>query len=308
MSDDSSHNMSVAVLGPGAVGGFLAVVLSTHGNEVNCIAGESAVARIAKEGLRLESEALGNVTAHPHAEALLTTEPDIVIVTAKALMLAAALERVPPELTQKSIIIPFLNGFEHIQMLRDRYGGRVAAGSISIEVMRPEPGVIRHLSPHVRVSIASDMDIPREELERVKELFSQSGIPCEILNREAEVIWDKLVRLNAITCAIAASGEELGYVRSDPVWRGVIEGCVKEGAEVANLEGADSNVQKVMAEIDALPGTLRTSLARDIEAGNSGELDAIAGAIVRKAAEHGLKTPTISHMIKEISSRNSATS
>lgn len=304
MNDDSSHKISVAVLGPGAVGGFLAVVLSKHGNEVNCIATELTAARIVKEGLCLESKALGNFTAHPHAESSLTTEPDILIVTAKAPALAAALERVPPELVQKSIIIPFLNGFEHIQMLRDRYGSRVAVGSISIEVMRPESGVIRHLSPHARVSVASDMDISSEKLERVKEVFSQSGIPCEIREREADVIWGKLVRLNAITCVIAASGEALGYVRSDPVWRGVIEGCVKEGAQVARAEGADSDPQKVMREIDALPNTLRTSLARDIEAGNRGELDAIAGAIVRKAAEHGLKTPTISHMIKEILARS----
>jgi hypothetical protein len=153
------------------------------------------------------------------------------------------------------------------------------------------------MSPHAVVTIAS-RDIAREKLEEVQKLFLHAGISCRVDDDEAHVIWDKLIRLNAITCAIAASGKSLGFARSDPEWRAVIEGCVREALEVARVDGVTGNFTAVMAHIDSLPASLRTSLARDIDAGNRGELDAIAGAIARKAARNRIATPIISRMIE----------
>ena len=290
---------SIAILGPGAIGGFLAAMLWKSGYQVNCIATETGVERIIADGLHFISSVFGEYTARPHAEALLTSKPDILLVAAKAPMLADALARVPSEYVEQSIIIPFLNGFEHVDLLRNRYGNRVAVGSISVEVIRSASGVIHHVSPHAAISIASH-DTDHKKLEEVKEIFLQSGIFCNVDDDEAHVIWNKLIRLNAITCAITASGKSLGFVRSDPGWRATMEGCVREALHIARLEGVEGNVETVMAQIDALPASLRTSLARDIEAGNIGELDAIAGAIVRKAARFNITTPTIACMIEKI--------
>jgi 2-dehydropantoate 2-reductase len=276
-------------------------MLWKSGHPVNCVATEAGAEHIAANGLHFISSVFGEYIARPHAEALLTSKPDILLVAVKAPMLADALARVPPECLEHSIIIPFLNGFEHIELLRNRYGNRVAVGSISIEAMRSEAGVIHHMSPHAVVTIAS-RDIAREKLEEVQKLFLHAGISCNVDTNEAHVIWDKLIRLNAITCAIAASGKSLGFARSDPEWRAVIEGCVREALEVARVDGVTGNFTAVMAHIDSLPASLRTSLARDIDAGNRGELDAIAGAIARKAARNRIATPIISRMIEKISS------
>lgn len=301
MTDDSPAQ-SIAILGPGAIGGFLASVFWKQGHHVNCIATQAGVEHITANGLHLISSMFGEYTARPHAQTLLTSKPDILFVAVKAPMLSDALARIPPECIKQSIVIPFLNGFEHVDMLRNRYGKRVAVGSISIEVMRQESGAIHHVSPHSAVRIAS-RDIAGKKLEEIKQLFLHAGISCEVVEKEADVIWDKLVRLNAITCAIAASGKNLGFVRSDPGWRMILQACVGEAAEVARAEGVESNPATVMAHIDSLPASLRTSLARDIEAGNRGELDAIAGAIVRKAACSHIATPVIIRMIERISSQ-----
>lgn len=293
---------SIAILGPGAIGGFLASVFWKQGHDVNCIATKEGVERIAKNGLHFTSGIFGEFIARPHAETLLTSQPDILLVAVKAPALADAMARVPSECVGRSIIIPFLNGFEHIDMLRHQYGNRVAPGSISIEVTRLPSGAIHHVSPHAVVRIAS-RDIDRKKLEKIKQTFVAAGISCEVAEKEADVIWEKLVRLNAITCAIAASNKPLGFVRSNKKWRVILEACVKEAAKVARKVGADSNSETVMRQIDALPASLRTSLARDIEAGNIGELDAIAGAIVRKADHYGMTAPTIELMIKKISSQ-----
>ena len=58
------------------------------------------------------------------------------IVATKAIGLDGALDRIQaqPELT-----VPLLNGLEHMQVLRDRFGESVAAGTIRIESDRPSP-------------------------------------------------------------------------------------------------------------------------------------------------------------------------
>ncbi len=296
-------NPSVAVLGPGAVGGFLAAVFWRGGFPVTCIAKESAVDKINRHGIQVESVVFGNFTARPKAVTRLDHEPDILFVTTKATTLQEALERVDPHLIKNTVIIPLLNGLEHVQILRARYGKRVAAGNISIEVIRREDNSIAHTTPFARVKLASDGDVPKSRLAEIARLLSSADIKTEVLESEAAVIWDKLARLNAIACTTAASGRPLGFIRSDPRWREKLEGCVREGAAVATADGAKTDPKTVMSQIDALPATLTTSMQRDIDAGNPSELDAIAGAVVRAGARHGIACPVIEGLIETIKSR-----
>lgn len=294
---------SVVVLGPGAVGGFLAAVLWRSGVPVTCIARETAVETIVKNGIQVESVVFGNFTAHPKAIAQLDHEPDILFVTTKATTLQKALERVNPSILKSTIIVPLLNGLEHVQTLRARYGKRVVAGTVSIEVKRQGANQITHTTPFARVKIASDGDVSKDRLDNIAKLLYDAGIEAKVLESEAVVLWEKLVRLNAIACTTAASNRQLGFIRSNPQWCEQLEGCVKEGAAVATAEGAKTNPQIAMTQIDALPATLTTSLQRDINAGKPSELDAIPGAVVRAGVRHGIDCSVIKSLIEMIKSR-----
>jgi len=302
----SLSNPSVAVLGPGAVGGFLSAVLWRAGVSVTCIGKEAAVEMITQHGIQVESVIFGNFVARPKAVARLNHTPDILFVTTKATTLQEALQRVAPRFVEKTIIIPLLNGIEHMQVLRARYGGRVVAAHISIEVMRRSPNQIVHTTPFARIKLASDGDVSMNRLTEIAQLFSRVGIETEVLESEAAVLWEKLVRLNAIACTTSASERPLGFIRTDPWWRKQLEGCVREGAAVATAEGVKTDPKVVMAQIDALPATLTTSMQRDIMAGKPSELDAIAGAVVRAGARHGIDCPVIKNLIDMINSRIAA--
>lgn len=296
-------NLSAAILGPGAVGGFLAAMLSRKGVPVTCIGREAVVETITQHGLRVESIVLGNFVARPKAVARLDREPDVLFVTTKATTLQEALERVDPLLVKNTVIIPLLNGLEHMQVLRARYNKRVVAGNISIEVTRRGLNRIAHTTPFARIKLASDGDVPTSRLAEIAQLLSSAGIETEVLESEAAVLWEKLVRLNALACTTSASDRSLGFIRSDPWWRKQLEGCVREGAAVATAEGAKTDSEVVMAQIDALPATLTTSMQRDIAAGKPSELDAIAGAVVRAGARYGIDCPVIKSLIEMIKSR-----
>jgi len=175
---------------------------------------------------------------------------------------------------------------------------------ISGEFMRPDPCHVVHSSPHVRIELASDSDIARSKLQMIAELLSGMDIDTQVLEREGDVIWRKLVRLNAIAATTAASQSPVGLVRTDPWWRKKLESCICEGVAVAEAEGVEISPEIVMNQIDALPAELSTSLQRDIAKGLPSELDAILDGILRLAEKHGIPCPTIHAMLEMIQSQS----
>lgn len=301
--DDSRP--AVGVLGPGAIGGYVAALLEGAGCEVVCVGSQRSVAAIAQGGLHVWSARHGELTTRPAATTALDRPVDLLFVAVKAPALHAALDRVAPDLVASALVVPLLNGFEHLALLRERLGAATAAATIgAIEAIAPAPGEVRHLSTGpAQVELAADDPATRERLPAVAALLEEAGIGATIRATEAEAIWGKLVRLGAVACTTAASGLPVGAVRSDPEWRAQLEACVAEAAAVAAAQGAPVDAAAVMEQIDRLPETLTSSTARDVAAGRESELDAIAGSIVRAGARHGLDCPTIARLIAAVGRR-----
>lgn len=293
---------AIAILGPGAIGGFLAILLSRAGNEVVCIGRENEVDLIAKEGIELESKLFGNIKARPRALTRLDCEPDILFITVKAPYFRESLERIPKEFVQNTIIIPMLNGLGHAEVLREYFRSRVAVGMIgAIEISSDSPGRISHMSPQIpHIELASDQDISQDRLEGVVKMLQGAGLSAKALNSEAEVIWRKLVRLNAIAATTAVAQKPVGFIRTDPEWQKTLKSCVEEGSAVAKAEGVVIDPQEVMRQIDNLPVDLTTSLQRDIAAGRPSEIDAILGGVLERAKRHRISCPAIKKIYESL--------
>jgi 2-dehydropantoate 2-reductase len=295
---------SVAILGPGAVGGFLAGLFWRKLIQVTCVAREETADAILRSGIEIDSQTFGTFIAWPQAAARLNHPVDLLLITTKAPMLSKSIERINPRMVAQGLVVPLLNGIEHMQVLRSRFGGRVVAGSIgSVEVIRDAPNRVFHLSQSARVELAADLETYSQRLPALVRLLRGAGVDAAILESEAAVLWGKLVRLNALSCTTSACDESVGFVRSDPSWRAQLEGCVREGAAVATAEGVCISPEVVMAQIDGLPADLRTSMQHDIAAGRATELDAIAGAVVRAGNRHGLPCPAIQSLMTKIEER-----
>jgi 2-dehydropantoate 2-reductase len=292
---------ALSVLGPGGVGGFLAAALARAGGNVVVVAREPTAELIARDGIAVESLRLGEFVAHPRTESFLEMPVDVLIVATKAGALPGALDRIRavPKLT-----VPLLNGLEHMSLLRERFGaGRVAAGAIRIEASRTAPGRVAHTSPFLRVDLAADDGALHPALQRLAEQLVTAQIPAGVAASEAQVLWSKLVRLNALACTTSASDQPIGFIRSDPEWREALVRCIAEAAAVAAAEGAQLDPAETLAELDDAHPELRSSMQRDIEAGREPELDAIAGAVLRAGRRHGLECPTISRLATDVARR-----
>jgi 2-dehydropantoate 2-reductase len=291
---------TIAILGPGGVGGFLAAALARAGSPVTVVAREPTAELIANEGLHVSSVLLGDFEAHPESVAVLDRRVDALIVATKAGGLATALERITVD---PGLVLPLLNGFEHMDLLRARFGDRVLAGTIRIEADRPEPGRLVHTSQFLRVDIA-DADPSRHAASTaLAQALADAGVPAEVHDSEAQILWSKLVRLNAIACTTSAYDKPMGEIRTDAALRAQLEAVVRETVAVAVAEGASIDAERVMAELDATHATLGSSMQRDIAAGRPPELDAIPGAVLRAADRHGSECPTIELLVGQIAAR-----
>lgn len=293
--------MKLAVLGPGGVGGFLAAALARDGHQVVVVAREETAEKIASKGIEVRSLRLGSFSAHPNATPALSATVDVLIVATKATGLQDALARiaVPPHL-----VIPLLNGLEHLAVLRDRFDeGCVAAGAIRIESTRVRTGLVEQTSPFLRIDLATEQPALLPALQRAADVLRQAGVPVRVLDSEAQVMWEKLVRLSALSCSTSAFDLPLGEIRDDPELRVILERCVREAAAVARAEGAAIEPEDTLGELAEAHFELRSSMQRDIAAGRPPELDAIAGAVLRAGARHGLGCPTIAELAARVAQR-----
>jgi 2-dehydropantoate 2-reductase len=294
--------VKVAVLGPGGVGGLLAAVLDQAGHEVIVVARESTAAEIDAHGVRLRSVTFGDLTAHPRICAHLEEPVDALLVATKAAGLEPALERIAVE---PELVLPLLNGLDHMHVLRARFAPeKVLAGSIRVEADRPEPGVVVHTSPFLLVSMASARAEVQMPMRALGEALSGAGVPIRIEDSEAQVLWSKLVRLNALACTTSAYDKLLGEIRSTPELRADLVGAIEEACAVARAEGAmDTDAARALGELERAHDTLGSSMQRDIAAGREPELDAIPGSVLRAARRHGLECPTIERLVGTIAQR-----
>jgi 2-dehydropantoate 2-reductase len=298
---DRSIHMRVAILGPGGVGGLLAAALQRSGTDVLVVARESTAAVIAERGVQVQSVTLGDFIAHPQAVALLEEPVDALIVATKAAGLEPALARIAVE---PPVVLPLLNGLDHLAVLRRRFpADTVLAGAIRVEADRPQPGVVVHTSPFLRADMASDRHTA-PGMQTLADALSRAGVSARVSDSEANVMWSKLVRLNALACTTSAYDVLLGEIRSTPALRADLEGAIEEACAVGRAEGAtDIDPAKAIAELEAAHDTLGSSMQRDIAAGREPELDAIAGAVLRAGARHGIPCPTIERLAAMIAAR-----
>jgi 2-dehydropantoate 2-reductase len=281
----------VAVLGPGAVGGVLAVGLARAGVPVVCIARPDTAGVIASQGLSLR-HGQELETERPEAATVLQEPVDLLLVTVKAPTLDLALERVQ---AKARVVVPLLNGIEHLETLQSRLpDSQVVAGTIGwIEAWLERPGVIVQNTPRVLTTVSGEADEPTVEL------LGRSGAEVRVDGSAAAVLWEKLARQAAVAAATAASQQPIGALRSDPEWRGRLEQAIRETCAVAAADGVELVPEAQWAIIESMPPTLTSSTARDIAAGRPSELDAITGAAVRAARRAGVEAPALAGLLAD---------
>jgi 2-dehydropantoate 2-reductase len=285
--------MKHAILGAGAIGGLLGTALASLGEEVIVVVRPERLAEYPKQ-LTLQRPQ-GTITAPARALAKLTQPIDVLWIATKTFQLQAALRSV--EVTP-SLVIPLLNGIEHMAALRAIYGSqRVVAGTIAIEAERAAPGVFVQRAPSVRLNFGSAAE---SKLGAIFAKLGDLGIKGQFIANEQTLLWSKLCFLGPLALVTSDSGKDKGGVFADPHWKGKLDLAIEEACEVGQALGADVDAVKIRSLMANAPDAMRSSMQKDVAAERPTELDAIGGAIVRSAERHGIEVPAIRALMTDI--------
>src|SRR5688572_19327350 len=111
---------STAIVGPGGVGGLLGAVLTRAGHQVEYVARAETADVLNAGGLSLRSVQFGAFSVPAPAAPELAGPVDLCVVAVKATSLDAGLAGVPAKALGTGLIVPMLNGLDHMAALRRR--------------------------------------------------------------------------------------------------------------------------------------------------------------------------------------------
>jgi 2-dehydropantoate 2-reductase len=292
--------MRIAVVGAGAVGGYFAARLARAGHEVAVVARGPHLAAIRHDGLRIQSPALGDFTARVAA----SDDPadlgaaDLVIFAVKTYDIAPAASLVAPLLGPDTAVLTVQNGVDSADQLAAVIGAsRVLGGVTYVATSVVAPGVIAQTGVH-RSIVFGEAFGPRDAVTPRVRAFEAALASADIQApavADARVpIWDKFVYLVPFSGFTGVARLPIGPLWRLPHVREMFFTAAREVAAVAAAEGvaiSPDRFETLQTYMDGIPPGTRSSLLTDLDAGRRIEVDALQGALVRRAAAHGLPVP-----------------
>ena len=305
--------MRVAIVGAGAIGGYLGARLARAGADVTLVARGPHLAAMLARGLRVVSPD-GDFETRPRIAATIAAvgQVDVVVLGVKAHALTPIAGELPALFGPDTAVVSTQNGipwwyFQRIGgeldgVVLDRVdpGGAIAAaieprrviGSLayfSTEIA--EPGVIRHIEGN-RISFGEPDGTRSDRCRAIAELLIGAGLRCPIGTRIRHEIWVKLlgnVAFNPISALTGATLEDM--VRHPDVSRLVRE-VMTETEAVAGRLGIELpiSIEQRMAGAGKV-GAHKTSMLQDVEAGRPLEYEAVVGAVVELGERLGVAMP-----------------
>ncbi len=288
--------MRFAIIGTGAVGGYLAARLAAAENDVVCVARGAHRAAIERDGLKLLSP-LGDATVRVRARETLAGEPpvDAALVTVKLGDTDAGMVAARAAIGAETRVISFQNGVEgHVLLARHAAAARVLPGSAYIGAEVAGPGVVRHFGTLARFVFGA-LDGARDPVaEAVLAAFKAAGIDSHIPDGIVRVLWAKFVFLAALSGVGTAARATTDRIAQTPELRAAFRAAMAETYALAGARGialpADL-LDRQVGVLDSMPAGQKASMLQDLEAGKKLELPWLAGAVVRMGAESGVATP-----------------
>lgn len=298
----------IAIIGPGAVGGYYGAMLARAGNNVHFLL-RSDYNHVAQHGFQVFSP-LGDfqlqpVNAHRTPESI--GQCDLVIVAAKATANEAIPALVAPLLHETTAILTLQNGLGNEEFLARHFGAeRILGGKCFVCLNRIAPGTIRHIG-HGIISIG---EFGRPAQERTHELANRlraSGVSCQLSDDIAEVLWRKLVwNIPFNGLAIAAGrdrkGIDVGQILADPALLERTRALMGEVIATARASGVSIEEEYAAFQIERTypMGDYKPSSLLDWQNGFEVEVEPIWGRPLQRAQQLGIPTPELEKLHREL--------
>lgn len=309
--------MKIAVVGAGAIGGYLGAKLAIAGEDVTFIARNRNLEAINARGFRLILED-GSEQHAPTAKAVQRMADagpqDAVLLTLKAHQVKDVLPELRALFGPQTMVVTMINGIPwwYFHKLGGEYEGRrlesVDPGGVIDAHIEPErivgsvvypaselvePGVVKVIEGN-RFTLG-ELDGQRSErVEALSQALMRAGFKAPVSRDIRSELWIKLwgnLSFNPISALTHATLEQI--CRFGPT-RALAAAMMGEAQAVAEKLGVRFKIslEQRIAGAEAV-GAHKTSMLQDVEHGRALELEALVGAVVELGRITATPTPTI---------------
>jgi 2-dehydropantoate 2-reductase len=309
--------LKIAVIGAGAIGGYVGIRLALAGEDVTFIARGANLEALRSRGIRLLSAGRTEEVA-PQVKATndyaAAGPQDMVILAMKAHQLEAVASDVPKLFGSDTVVVPMQNGIPYWYF--HGYPGELAGTRVkSVDpsgligehipcervigcVVYPaaellSPGVVKHVEGN-RFPVGEPSGENTARVLRVSECFIRGGLQAPVLKDIRAEIWLKLWGNLTFNPISALSRATLADICQYPPSRAVAAAMMSEAQTVANKLGITFRVSidKRIAGAERV-GHHKTSMLQDVESARTLEIDALLGSVVELARLTETPTPHI---------------
>jgi 2-dehydropantoate 2-reductase len=310
--------MKIAVVGAGAIGGYLGAKLSLAGEDVTFIARNKNLAAINANGftLQLEDGSEQHAPGVRAVQAMADAGPqDVVLLTLKAHQVREVLPGLRALFGPDTMVVTMINGLPwwYFHKLAGPHEGRrlesVDPGGLIASHIEPErvigsvvypaaelvaPGVVRVIEGN-RFTLGEPDGSRSPRIEALSQVMMKAGFKSPVSKDIRGEIWVKLwgnLSFNPISALTHATLEDICRF---PASRELAASMMREAQAVAEKLGVEFKVSldQRIAGAQAV-GAHKTSMLQDVEAGRALELEALVGSVVELGRITQTPTPTIS--------------
>jgi len=309
--------VKIAIVGAGAIGGYLGAKLASAGEDVTFIARNRNLEAIRANGFKLILED-GSEEHAPTAKAVQRMAEagpqDAVLLTLKAHQVKDVLPELRELFGPQTMVVTMINGLPwwYFQRLPGAWEGRtlesVDPGGLIARTIEPErvigsvvypatelvaPGVVRLIEGN-RFTLGELDGSRSERIEALSKAMINAGFKSPVSKDIRGEIWLKLwgnLCLNPISALTHATLEDICRF---PATRALAATMMAEGQAIAHKLGVEFkiSIDKRIAGAEAI-GAHKTSMLVDVEHGRALELEALVGSVVELGRITDTPTPTI---------------
>ncbi len=309
--------MKFAVVGAGAIGGYLGARLALAGEQVTFIARNRNLEAINARGFRLleEDGSERHTSAVRAVQRMAEAGPqDAVLLTLKAHQVRDVLPELRALFGPQTMVVTMINGIPwwYFHKLAGPYEGRqlesVDPGGLIAQHIEPErivgsivypasellePGVVKVIEGN-RFSIGELDGSRSERVEALSQALMKAGFKAPVARDIRSELWVKLwgnLSFNPISALTHATLEQI--CRFGPT-RELAAAMMREAQAVAEKLGVRFKItlEQRIAGAEAV-GAHKTSMLQDVEHGRALELEALVGSVVELGRITETPTPTI---------------
>lgn len=307
--------MRVAIVGAGAIGGFIAAALAKSGVSVAVIARGAHLDAILRSGLHVESD-LGEFRVEIEAADTLRDlgRFDLALLTFKAHQWPGLLDELRPLAGTSTTLVTMQNGLpfwfvrEPPLQSVDPGGtiGRLFADSqivgsvVHVSGSVVAPGRIRQ-SGGLRYVFGDPGGGGGPRANEIVELFRRTGLAAEADPDIRRTVWLKLVNNVGLNAVSALERRTIHEMLADPATRARVRALMIEALSVGQALGVVDDVDvDQRLEYAARLNDVKTSMLQDLERGRAMEIDPILGAVAELAVRCGVAVPRVDAAYAEL--------